>query len=404
MHTFLGGNLKRHILLIVSFLLLLNFSINQKPQWKGKIEQENGVKVIRNPNDPLYGEITFELEEDLSIGNEEDENYLFYKIRDIQVDKEGNIYVSDSGNHRVQKFDKNGKYLLTIGKKGQGPGEFKLPTYIQIDENAGNIYVNNESRKIIIFDKEGKYIDKDIIFEEGLNDFYLDSTMNVWGKFFWPGYHSLKKVNPSGEVEKKLTEVPFSFNRITLKKSKIGNMGYGLSLFITHGYEYDVFLSEIDGNTFIYGNSEQYELNIVDNEGNILFVVQKDEPYNNFTGKEKDKAEYDVKKEIASKGYLSPNISLKFPEYMPFYYSLFTDCKGRVYVQKTPGERKKRGIRVCDIFSKDGYYLCSATIPILPYVIENGYLYTRFVDEGTGEEFVKRFIIKNWNHIKEGIN
>ena len=46
---------------------------NQIPQWKGTIEEEDGVKVIKNPNEPLYGEITFQLEEDLSIGNEEDE-------------------------------------------------------------------------------------------------------------------------------------------------------------------------------------------------------------------------------------------------------------------------------------------------------------------------------------------
>ena len=69
--------MKRFIPLILFFLLLLGFSINQKPQWKGKIEEENGVKVIKNPKEPLYGEITVELEEDLSIGNEEDENYAF---------------------------------------------------------------------------------------------------------------------------------------------------------------------------------------------------------------------------------------------------------------------------------------------------------------------------------------
>lgn len=52
---------------ILSFLFIFGFSINQKPQWKGKIEEENGVQVIKNPNEPLYGEIEFELEEDMSI-------------------------------------------------------------------------------------------------------------------------------------------------------------------------------------------------------------------------------------------------------------------------------------------------------------------------------------------------
>ncbi len=68
---------KAILFLAICILLVITFVYSadrQKPQWKGKIEYENGVKVIKNPNEPLYGEITFELEEDLSIGNEEDEN------------------------------------------------------------------------------------------------------------------------------------------------------------------------------------------------------------------------------------------------------------------------------------------------------------------------------------------
>ena len=395
--------MKRSFLLILFIFFVLGFSTNQQPQWKGTITEEDGVKVIKNPKEPLYGELTFELEEDLSIGNEEDENYLFYKIRDIQVDRDGSIYISDSGNHRVQKFDKNGNYLLTIGKKGQGPGEFKVPTYIQIDNDSGNIFVNNESRKIIIFDKEGKYIDKDIIVQEGVTDFYVDSSKNIWGKFFWPGNHSIKKVNPGGEVVKKLTEIPFSHTIITLKRDITGSTGYSRNLFITHGYEHDVFISKIDSDTFIYGNSAHYELNIVDNEGEIICIIQKDEPLNKFSGRDKSEVEYNVKKEIASEGHLAPDVSLKFPEYKPFFYSIFSDNEGRIYVQKAPRARKKLGICIYDIFSKDGCYLYRATISIFPYDIENGYLYTRFVDGDTGNEFAKRYKIKNWDRIKYSI-
>ena len=60
--------MKRHILIILFFLFLLGFSINQKPQWKGTIEEENGAKIEKNPKEPMYGEITFEHKEDLSIG------------------------------------------------------------------------------------------------------------------------------------------------------------------------------------------------------------------------------------------------------------------------------------------------------------------------------------------------
>ncbi len=61
--------------------------------------------MVKNPDEPLYGELVFDLEEDLSVGREDDDNYLFYRIRDIEVDDDGNIYVFEFGNKRVQKFD-----------------------------------------------------------------------------------------------------------------------------------------------------------------------------------------------------------------------------------------------------------------------------------------------------------
>jgi hypothetical protein len=69
---------KTFIFSIALFLFVFIIFVSaeqQKVQWKGKIEYEDGVEVIKNPNEPLYGEITFDLVEDLSIGNEDDENY-----------------------------------------------------------------------------------------------------------------------------------------------------------------------------------------------------------------------------------------------------------------------------------------------------------------------------------------
>ena len=67
-----------HISIIAVFLAILCSSFGlQNPEWKGKISDEDGVKVVNNPEKPLYGEINFDLEEDLSIGRTDDENYLF---------------------------------------------------------------------------------------------------------------------------------------------------------------------------------------------------------------------------------------------------------------------------------------------------------------------------------------
>src|SRR5262249_6944728 len=82
----------------------------------------------------------------------------FNQPTDVAFDSAGNIYITDGyGNSRVLKFDKYGKFLLTWGTKGSGPGQFDLPHTIAIDEDL--IYVGDrENARIQIFDTSGHFI------------------------------------------------------------------------------------------------------------------------------------------------------------------------------------------------------------------------------------------------------
>jgi len=71
---------------------------------------------------------------------------------------EGKLYVSDLKNDRVQVFDKDGKLLTAWGKTGSGPGEFKSPAGVAIDKND-NIYVTEIGNdRVQVFDKDGKFL------------------------------------------------------------------------------------------------------------------------------------------------------------------------------------------------------------------------------------------------------
>jgi tripartite motif-containing protein 71 len=58
----------------------------------------------------------------------------------IAVDSEGNTYVTDQGNNRVQKFDSNGNFITKWGSEGSGEGQFNHPLGISLD-SEGNVYV-----------------------------------------------------------------------------------------------------------------------------------------------------------------------------------------------------------------------------------------------------------------------
>lgn len=55
------------ILLFSAFTMLVSCG-EQKDVWKGSLEEVDGVTVVKNPKEPMYGEDVFSLEEDLSIG------------------------------------------------------------------------------------------------------------------------------------------------------------------------------------------------------------------------------------------------------------------------------------------------------------------------------------------------
>ena len=385
--------------LILVSVLIVSFSLGQEnPQWKGKVEYEDGIKVIKNSKESIYGEITFELEEVLSIGKENENNFQFYRVLDIEVDRENNIFVLDSGNHRVQKYDKRGKYLFTIGKRGQGPGEFNQPMRLKLDLETGNIYVNDNLRKVIVFNQDGEHIDKDINFGEGLKDFYIDYEKNIIGKFFGPGYSAIVKIEMPETNQKRIVEFPFKNTLIDLGEKTIGNRKASRWLYITTGWEYGLGLSQIDNKTFVYGYSKEYELTIVSSEGEILYKIIKNEPYKRFTSADKERIEYDLKMSALRQGKTIPDISLNLPEYMPFFSSIFTDSYGRIYVKRKslPG--------VYDIFSKEGYYLYQASVSTSPEVIKDGFLFAIILDEDSGSELIKKFKITNWNQIIEGIS
>src|SRR5215212_5982849 len=58
----------------------------------------------------------------------------------LAIDADGNVFVVDDLNNRIQRFTPEGKLLHVFGSAGEGPGEFNLPWGITTDK-AGQIYV-----------------------------------------------------------------------------------------------------------------------------------------------------------------------------------------------------------------------------------------------------------------------
>jgi sugar lactone lactonase YvrE len=143
-----------------TILALAAFVLAAAPAFAGqKIETVDGVRVVHNSGPGAWGKapgVALEPVGVLGDVDTADENLAFYMPSAIAADAAGNLYVLDTGNHRVQKFGPGGKHLATFGRQGQGPGEFYYPAWLAVDAE-GFLYVSDpNNQRIQVLTPDGK--------------------------------------------------------------------------------------------------------------------------------------------------------------------------------------------------------------------------------------------------------
>jgi hypothetical protein len=129
--------------------------------WRGTIDTlTSGTVVVQNPDTGLWTpETEWRLEEVVRLGSvDEPGPELFGRIRALEVDALGRIYVFDAQANELRIFEPGGVHVRTVGGEGGGPGEFQQVIGMAWGSDGNLWIVDPSNNRVSIIDTSGSYV------------------------------------------------------------------------------------------------------------------------------------------------------------------------------------------------------------------------------------------------------
>lgn len=162
----------------------------------GKLTEKENIGLSEIAKDVRY--IPLETSEECLLS---DELQLYYSSE--------YIFVGDQKIQKFYRFDKDGKFLNAIGKKGEGPEEYPMALFFYVDEKEKNVYLtSSQTQSLYRYDYSGTYKGEIKLSETPWMIEKLDGNFLVYNN----GFNRIKRdavkelllFNPKGEVVKSL--------------------------------------------------------------------------------------------------------------------------------------------------------------------------------------------------------
>jgi hypothetical protein len=370
--------------------------------------QSGQVPVISNgkiPQPPDKKERTFVFKEDLTIGvREGDENCMFGERVYFNVDDEGNIFVTDWDRKRIQKYGPDGKFLLTIGREGQGPGEFINVWEPEFDKD-GNLYVVDISQKrISFFSREGQYL-KQIGFPQMnvSSSLYLTSQghfLMAVDEIEAEGQDGSRWRTIVGLYDNKFQPLEV-FHRENHEIKGAGGRGEDsvAQFWAAEMSEWafrpvrHYFLAPND--EIYFGFSDAYEIRVYSPAGGLARIIRKG--YDPFPITEKDKDQFEKMQQAEFLRFLPAQFEnakkkalklIRYPKYKPAYLDFTVADNDWLFVMVSS---QGNDATVLEVFDAQGHYIArtEAAIPAEMLRFKKGKAYAVATEDSY--KLVKRF-------------
>jgi hypothetical protein len=327
--------------------------------WQGKEAKEDGVLQVYNPATGMEKPQTIDLEEVFRLGGYDDEDNLFGVITSVIADEEGNFYMLDAQLSEIKVYSPDGEWLRTIGREGEGPGEFRRASAIFLVP-GGNIGVlQTFPSKIVLLTPEGDPAgDFPLPEQEGAGFRVLfgaayagDKLAIVYGRN-QPSEGSFTQTNV-------LSLVSADGKNESVLFTDDSTMDFASAVIAEK--EWDSFRNRWtaapDGRVFTVRTFGTYEITVWNNDGSIDRVIHREYPVHKRTQEDHDRI-LDIYKGFTRQIPI-PNIKYEIEENFNPIAQMYARADGSLWVQTSRGQndRPEGVLGGFDIFDSKGHFV-----------------------------------------------
>lgn len=295
---------------------------------------------------------------------------FFSSVMDIALDEQGRLYVCDYREGNIKMFDDAGAFLGTIGRPGQGPGEFGNPS--EIEWSKGRLYVRElTNMRVSILDGNGHFMKSVPIDISGGNWWKMRALPN--GRLLVQKEKvNREDLNAPQEMIIDLHSADLEFIK-TIYRHEVRRNKYITEPRRTNvpiPFAASVFWEVLPSGKILIGYSGRYELEIHDpDKGKTSSFSHSYKPVE-VTAKDKELHFQGMTFSVGGSGGIvsqqkgAPDFIVRnteFPRYKPAYHDIKVDAEGNIWVLPYAPDARKAEMRM-DVFDSAGRFLNSVRI------------------------------------------
>jgi len=331
------------VVLFLSVFMMLVSCKKQKAEWKGTIEEKDGVTVVKNPEFPIKGTIILEVEKTLEI-NPYDHHDIGIRNFSSAKDKDGEVILFDSNKAEAHLFNSKGEYIGSLIRRGQGPGEFQQFQGLRIFFLNNQIWATSMV-KLAKFDKKGEFLEEQRLDRSPY--FFVDESRYLTLKRQWKEEGQLRRVT--------LVNLATNKDIVFFEAVREWLIRKGTGAFNDSWATPSIYYAFCPFNDRVFtALNEEYNIYVYDLEGKMIQIIER--PHQKVRVNTKDK---ELLMDWALRNESSRWIIDAYPDTLAAIRDLAVLPKGYLAVYRIVGPKKFE----IDVYEPDGKYVYILKLP-----------------------------------------